>query len=396
MRRHHERTRVRTARLAMAAVLVIILAAVYPATASGSPPAPSKRQQRIDEFRREVAAARGKLDDLNNRADIADEAYLQAQAKLAQTTKRLAGARAAAKGAETAASTASDDLSARVKAAYEGTGSTLGLLLGAQTYGEFSDRLEFMDQIAADDATALDNAKVAAQRSKWASDELSSALKDNTAAVESARRDKASLQSAVGAQQQLLGGLQEKLRIALIPPPPPTPPPAPVIATPSPTTTTPAPSSPPPPSTSPPTGGGSTPAPDPTTSSPPPPPPPPPPAPAPGAQTALNAAYSVIGVPYVYAGASPETGFDCSGLTMWAWAHAGVSLPHSSAMQYAVLPHVDRSQLLPGDLLFFYSPIHHVAMYVGGGRMIHAPHTGGHVEVIPVYWQYYVGAARPG
>ena len=104
----------------------------------------------------------------------------------------------------------------------------------------------------------------------------------------------------------------------------------------------------------------------------------------------------MIGVPYVYAGASPETGFDCSGLTMWSWAHAGVSLPHSSAMQYAVMPHVDRTQLQPGDLLFFYSPIHHVAMYVGGGNMIHAPHTGGHVEVIPVYWQYYVGAARPG
>src|SRR6476619_319050 len=139
MRRHQEQTRVRTARLAMAGVLVIILAAVYQATASGSPPAPSKRQERIDEFRREVADARAKLDDLNNRADIADEAYLQAQAKLGQTTNRLAAARAAAKGAEAAASTASTDLSARVKAAYEGTGSTLGLLLGAQTYGEFSD-----------------------------------------------------------------------------------------------------------------------------------------------------------------------------------------------------------------------------------------------------------------
>ncbi|HEY7281787.1 MAG TPA: NlpC/P60 family protein [Actinomycetota bacterium] len=368
----------------MAAGLVIILAAVYPATASGSPPSHSKRQQRIDQFRSEVASARAKLDALNNRADIADENYLQAQAKLDQTTRRLAGARAAAKSAESDAGKARTDLSARVRAAYEGTGSTLGLLLGAQTYGQFSDRLEFMGQIAADDAAAVDRAKVAAQRAKWASDELASALKDNSAALESARREKASLQSAVDAQEQLLGSLQEKLRIALIPPPPPTPPPAPVIPTPSPTTQTPTPTTPPP------TGE---PTPDPTTA---PPPPPPPPAPAPGAQLALDAAYSVIGVPYVYAGASPETGFDCSGLTMWAWAHAGVSLPHSSAMQYAVLPHVDRSQLEPGDLLFFYSPIHHVAMYVGGGRMIHAPHTGGHVEVIPVYWEYYVGAARPG
>jgi len=381
----------------MAAGLVIILAAVLPATASGSPAGTSKRQQRIDHFRQEVADARAKLDTLNQAADIADEAYLQAQAKLDSTTKRLAAARDAAHRAGAAASRASTDLSARVRAAYEGTGSTLGLLLGATSYGEFSDRLEFMDQVAADDTAAVDAAKVASQRSQWASDELATALKDNTSALADAKQKKADLQNAVAAQENLLGGLQEKLRIALIPPPPP-PPPPPVIPTPSPTpssttsppTTDPSPSSAPSPTTD---GGGSTPSPDPTTA---PPPPPPPPAPAPGAQLALNAAYSVIGVPYVYAGASPETGFDCSGLTMWAWAHAGVSLPHSSAMQYAVLPHVDRSQLEPGDLLFFYSPIHHVAMYVGGGNMIHAPHTGGHVEVIPVYWQYYVGAARPG
>jgi peptidoglycan DL-endopeptidase CwlO len=113
------------------------------------------------------------------------------------------------------------------------------------------------------------------------------------------------------------------------------------------------------------------------------------------AAAAVAAAYSVIGTPYVYGGSSPETGFDCSGLTMWSWAHAGVSLPHSSAMQYASLPHVDRSDLQPGDLVFFYSPIHHVGMYVGGGMMIHAPHTGAYVEKVPIYWQYFVGAARP-
>ena len=109
---------------------------------------------------------------------------------------------------------------------------------------------------------------------------------------------------------------------------------------------------------------------------------------------AVALAYRFLGVPYVWGGATP-LGFDCSGLTMWAWAHAGVSLPHSSAMQYAVLPHVDRSQLQPGDLLFFYSPIHHVAIYLGHGRMIHAPHTGDHVRIQRVYWQYFVGAARP-
>src|SRR5205823_12818538 len=122
---------------------------------------------------------------------------------------------------------------------------------------------------------------------------------------------------------------------------------------------------------------------------------PPPPPNLTGAAAAIAAARSVLGVPYVYAGASPQAGFDCSGLSMWAWAHAGVSLPHSAALQYASLPHADRSQLQPGDLVFFYSPIHHVGMYLGGGSMIHAPHTGSYVQIVPVYWQYFAGAARP-
>jgi cell wall-associated NlpC family hydrolase len=110
----------------------------------------------------------------------------------------------------------------------------------------------------------------------------------------------------------------------------------------------------------------------------------------------LDAAYSVIGVPYVYAGSSPGGGFDCSGLTMWAWAHAGVSLPHSSAMQYAELPHVSISDLQPGDLVFFYSPIHHVGLYVGGGMMIDAPHTGAYVELVSYFRKDLVPmGARP-
>ena len=378
----------------MAALLVVILGALVPATATGAPQRPSERerQQRIEEFRAKVADAKEKLDALNEREGIADEEYLQARAALDQTNKRLAAARDSAGKAKLAARRASDDLSERAKAAYEGTGSVLELILGATSYAEFSDRLEFMGQIAADDSEAVNRATVAGQRATWASEELASALADNKDAVADSEAKKAALNDAVAAQQDLLGGLEEKLRIALIPPPPPEPPPPPVIQTPDPIPS-------PDPSPTGDTGGTDPttdpdPNPDPTT--PPPPPPPPPPAPAPGAQAALAAAYSVIGVPYVYAGASPETGFDCSGLTMWSWAHAGVSLPHSSAMQYAVLPHVDQSQLQPGDLLFFYSPIHHVAMYVGGGNMIHAPHTGGHVEVIPVYWEWYVGAARPG
>jgi cell wall-associated NlpC family hydrolase len=119
-----------------------------------------------------------------------------------------------------------------------------------------------------------------------------------------------------------------------------------------------------------------------------------------GAEAAVNAAYSVLGVPYLWGGSNPDEGFDCSGLTMWAWAQGGVSLPHSSSAQYSVTPRVSSDDLQPGDLLFFYSPISHVALYVGNNQMIHATNpTDGpvHLESIADYWwDVYVGAGRPG
>ena len=103
----------------------------------------------------------------------------------------------------------------------------------------------------------------------------------------------------------------------------------------------------------------------------------------------------VVMVARMWGGASPETGFDCSGFTMWSWAHAGVSLPHSSAAQYAALPHVAREDLQPGDLLFFYSPISHVAMYIGNQQMIEAYDAATPVRVTAVrFGTDYWGAER--
>jgi cell wall-associated NlpC family hydrolase len=121
---------------------------------------------------------------------------------------------------------------------------------------------------------------------------------------------------------------------------------------------------------------------------------PPPPASS-AAGVAVNAALSQVGKPYQWGGAGPDS-YDCSGLTMWAWAQAGVSLPHSSQMQYSATPRVSRSALRPGDLLFFGSPIHHVGMYVGNGRMVEAPYTGASVRVVSASRSDYVGAGRPG
>lgn len=105
----------------------------------------------------------------------------------------------------------------------------------------------------------------------------------------------------------------------------------------------------------------------------------------------VQIALQYVGVPYVWGGASPS-GFDCSGLCKYAYGKIGIYLPHSSAMQYKYGVEVSRNQLQPGDLVFFYNPIHHVGMYIGNGNMVNA--TGDHVQVGPVFKSSFHGARR--
>ena len=111
---------------------------------------------------------------------------------------------------------------------------------------------------------------------------------------------------------------------------------------------------------------------------------------------AVSAAYSQLGVPYKFAAESPGVAFDCSGLTKWAWGRAGVYLPHQSGQQFGSTPHVSKDEAQPGDLIFYYSPIGHVGIYVGNGMMIHAPQTGDVVKLSTVHWNKVVGVSRPG
>jgi cell wall-associated NlpC family hydrolase len=118
---------------------------------------------------------------------------------------------------------------------------------------------------------------------------------------------------------------------------------------------------------------------------------------APGGAGAVQAAESQLGVPYVWAGETPGVGFDCSGLTAWAWGQVGVGLSHYSGAQMAESTPVSVNDLQPGDLLF-YGPggSQHVAMYVGGGTMIEAPDTGGHVQLTGLrLGDGFAGAGRP-
>ncbi len=105
----------------------------------------------------------------------------------------------------------------------------------------------------------------------------------------------------------------------------------------------------------------------------------------PGVQAVLDAARSQLGVPYRWGASSPGSGFDCSGLVLYAWKFGGLSLPHSSRAMYSMTQRISADQLQPGDLVFGGSPIHHVALYIGGGQMIQAPHSGDVVKISGIY-----------
>ncbi len=119
---------------------------------------------------------------------------------------------------------------------------------------------------------------------------------------------------------------------------------------------------------------------------------------APGASGAVAAAESQLGVPYVWGGESPGVGFDCSGLVQWAWGRAGVSLPRTAQGQYDAVTHIPMSALEAGDLVFWddgTGSVQHVAIYVGGGTVIHAPSTGSVVRYQGIWGDGLVGAGRP-
>ena len=346
------------------AVLIAVSLAVSSSTVSSARPS-----------QQDLADAKAKLLALNQRLSQLVEQYDAAELALHNVENQLSDARARAEQARSEAERARAYFANRARGAYEGVGAGIDVLLDATTLSEFTDRVEFLNSVARDDVDAANRAEVAGQLAKAAATDLTQALHRRQALVQTLGSRRTDIEAGIAQQDALIRRLQTELsraavqRIVAQPGPAPVHHPAP-----------------------PPVGGGH-PSPQ------PPPPAPPPPPPSSGAAVAVRAAYSAIGVPYKWGGANPKEGFDCSGLTMWSWSQAGVSLPHSSAAQYAVLPHVRRNELKPGDLLFFYSPISHVAMYVGGNQMIHAKHPGTTVareSISSYYWAVYAGAGRPG
>ena len=113
------------------------------------------------------------------------------------------------------------------------------------------------------------------------------------------------------------------------------------------------------------------------------------------AAAVVDYALAQVGKPYVWASEGPDS-YDCSGLTMVAWAQAGVSLPHSASAQMSSGTPVSQSELQPGDLVFYYSPVSHVGIYIGNGQIVDAANPSTGVRVASVSSMPYSGAVRPG
>jgi len=286
------------------------------------------------------------------------------QARLETAKKNLVKARA--------------QVSARLVALYTSDEpDTLSIIFGASSLGDLIERIDSANRIADQDARIAAEVRQYRNEVHARQQALVKAQADQVKVVAERAAQRASVQSQLAERQALYSSIKdqiahleaaERARQARL---------AAQARAAAKQHSAPAPAPTPAPSSS--SGGSSSSAPPPATHS-----------------SVVSIALQYLGVPYVWGGASPS-GFDCSGLTMYAYAKVGVYLPHNAAMQYGMGTPVARSQLAPGDLVFF-NGLSHVGMYIGGGRFVHAPHTGDVVKIssLSEYWYAatYVGARR--
>jgi cell wall-associated NlpC family hydrolase len=349
--------------------IALLLPLLGAASAAGSP---------IQDKQAEAARLQRQLDAQGERISQLDEQYNRAQMNVSSTQGALAKAHADLAAANQRFAQVRGRMSQTAVNAYMHGGNTSMVEQLVKSNGtDLAVRKQYVEAAAADQRSALDELKAARQDLESNQARLSASAKNAKDAASQLGAQKAAIDQAIAAQQATLGkvkgdlvGLvaQEQARqaadaarraqadLARAAAAKPSRGPAGSKA--------PVPLGPPPP-----VGHG--------------------------ASAAVATARAQIGKPYVYGAAGPDS-FDCSGLTMYAWRAGGVSLPHSSQSQYAGSTHIPISQLQPGDLLFFYSDIHHVAMYSGGGMMIEAAHTGTNVREVPMRTSDLVGAGRVG
>jgi cell wall-associated NlpC family hydrolase len=331
-------------RLLVVAALSLPLAMLSTAEQDGAQASPAR-----------VKSLQSQLEQLNQQADQLVEQYLQAKLELQRTQRLLGSLRSDEQQAAQVLQDAQDRLGARAAAAYiQGPGVDLSALLESKNPSDTLDRVQVLDLLARQDGDLMDTLKVAADTYQQRKHALEESQRQQAKALANLDAKKRQAEQTVSRTNALLSQVKASDRAKLL-----------AAANNSADSGS----------------SGSAPVSFPKVPA------------SGGAAKAVAYARAQVGKPYVYGADGPDS-FDCSGLTMMAWAQAGVSLPHSSSAQYAATRHVSSSDLQPGDLIFYYSPISHVAIYVGGGMQVAATHTGDYVRLQALHTGI-VGYGRP-
>jgi len=329
-----------------------------------------------DSLKARIAAAHQQLNALNAKAEAAAERYNNARIKLSSDQRDAASAQHRLAAAQHVLGGLQKSVEAFAVAAYQGQALDTTMGVTAESPQEFLDKMTTLQAVANSQSQALAQLAAAQQEETAARATASAALKAQQDATTQMQQDRDQVVAAAHQEQQILSQLQERQRqiiaaararaarlaaereaarlaaqraaaaaavTALYSQPVS----SPVV-----------------------TGSG-------------------------GASVAVQWAYRELGKPYVWGAAGPDS-FDCSGLTQYVWAKAGVYLDHYTGSQWNEGQHVSQADLQPGDLVFFGSDLHHVGLYIGNGNMIEAPHTGADVRISPYLRSDYAGAVRPG
>jgi cell wall-associated NlpC family hydrolase len=348
------------------------VAFVAASSATAEPPSVAAKQA-------QAQSVLGQIQGLDASLEHAIEAYNAANDKLKAIRADLAQNRIELKIASGNLKRSQQALAARMVAIYTSgeQDSTLDVLVGSRSLTELVDGLEAVNQVSEQDSTALGEVKKYGSEVRHKRALLKRAREQQAQLVAERAATKSSIEGRLAERRSLLSSIKSEIaqiraaeqrrqaelarqareRLAA---------PQPLIPDLSAEATSAAPSAP---STM--------------------------PAPPSRYGGVVGIAMQYLGVPYVYGGASPS-GFDCSGFVMYVFAQIGVSLPHNAAAQYGSGTPVDRSQLAPGDLVFF-NGLGHVGIYIGGGSFIHSPHTGDVVKISSLsgwYSSTWVGARR--
>ncbi len=348
--------------------------------------APRAASSPLNDERSKAAAIGARIEAQGERLSIADEAYNRASFERQQLDLAASSVEGELRSMDATYEGLRAQLSRRARLMYMHPGAAMDGLVGARSFAELARARVLGGSVLAADSKLVDAAEGARRRLVERADRLQALRANLSDKQRQLATERASVAREFADQRALLAGVNASIaklieaerarRLAAAARSAPASSPSasvPVSATPASRPASPPPTAQPIPATAEASHA---------------------PAPNPRAGTAVTTAPAQIGKPYPWAAAGPNS-FDCSGLTMYSWSAAGVTMTHYAAAQFDEFPHVSQSELQPGDLVFFGSPIHHVGIYEGSGTMIDAPETGENVRRDSIYRPDYAGASRP-